>query len=159
MDELPLQDKLVRWRPDLYKSHWKCALCNTEQESWSHLWHCPNLQNRINALLTTTKEAYLSLLRTYVPRLSTTFVDTFTSLLCWSLPSHQEQIQDLNFDSFVRGFIPSALTDLLSTVANKKDVAVINNSIFSTAQTIFRDDVWDRSEERRVGKECRILKT
>jgi len=70
-------------------------------------------------------------------------VDTFTSLPCWSLPSHQEQLQDLNFDSLVRGFIPSALTDLLSTVANKKDVAVINNSIFSTAQTIFRDDVWD----------------
>ena len=137
MDELPLQDKLVRRRPDLYKSHWKCALCNTEQESWSHLWHCPNLQNRINALLTTTKEAYLSLLRTYVPRLSTTFVDTFTSLPCWSLPSHQEHIQDLNFDSLVRGFIPSALTDLLSTVANKKEVAVINNSIFSTAQAIF----------------------
>src|SRR5436190_16932355 len=66
MDELPLQDKLVRRRPDLYKSHWKCALCNTEQESWSHLWRCSNLQTRIDSLIITTKEAYLSLLRTYV---------------------------------------------------------------------------------------------
>src|SRR5437667_12502307 len=137
MDELLLQDKLVHQRSDLYKSHWKCALCNTEQESWSHLWRCPNLRNRIIAILLTTSEAYLSLLRTYVPRLSTTFVNTFTSLPCWSLPSSSEQSQDLNFDSLVRGFIPSALTDLLSTVANKKDVAVINNSIFSTAKPSF----------------------
>src|SRR2546430_2704745 len=137
MDELPLQDKLVRRRPDLYKSHWKCALCDTEQESWSHLWRCPNLQNRIAAILMVTKEAYLSLLRTYVLRLSTTFVNTFTSLPCWSLPSPSGKLQELNFDFLVRGFIPSALTDLLSTVANKKEVADINNSIFSTAQAIF----------------------
>src|SRR5256886_910587 len=124
MDELPLQDKLVRRCPDLYKSHWKCALCNTKQESWSHLWRCPNLQNRIVAILTVTKEAYLSLLRTYVPRLSTTFVNTFTSLPCWSLPSPTEQSQDLNFDSIVRGFIPSALTDLLSTVVKDRKSVV-----------------------------------
>ena len=122
MNELPLQDRLVRRHLDLYKSHWKCALCNTEQESWSHLWRCSNLQNRIVAILIVTKEAYLSLLRTYVLRLSTTFVNTFTSLPYWSLPSHLAQSQeDLNFDSLVRGFIPSALTDLLSTVANKKE--------------------------------------
>src|SRR5436305_9068422 len=143
MDELPLQDKLVQRRPDLYKSHWKCTLCNTEQESWSHLWRCSNLQNRIVAILIVTKEAYLSLLRTYVLRLSTTFVNTFTSLPCWSLPSPSGQSQDLNFDSLVRGFIPSALTDLLSTVATKKEVAVTTNSIFSTAQAIFPDDVWN----------------
>ena len=143
MNELPLQDKLVRWRPDLYKSHWKCTLCNTEQESWSHLWRCSNLQNRIVAILIVTKEAYLSLLRTYVLRLSTTFVNTFTSLPCWSLPSPSGQSQDLNFDSLVRGFIPTALTDLLSTVANKKEAAIINNSIFSTAQAIFWDDIWN----------------
>src|SRR5436305_14541764 len=113
MDELPLQDKLVRWRPDLYKSHWKCALCNTEQESWSHLWCCSNLQNRITAILITTKEAYLSLLRTYVPRLSTTFVNTFTSLSCWSLLSPLGQSQDFTFDSLVRGFTSLTFSQLL----------------------------------------------
>ena len=143
MNELPLQDKLVRRRPDLYKSHWKCALCDTEQESWSHLWRCSSLRTRIDSLIITTKEAYLSLLRTYVYRLSSTFVNTFTSLPCWSLPPSSGQAQDLNFDSLVRGFIPSSLTDLLSTIVNKKEVAIINNSLLSTAQAIFHDDIWD----------------
>jgi peptidoglycan hydrolase-like amidase len=60
-----------------------------------------------------------------------------------AMPPSSGLSQDLNFDSLVRGFIPSTLTDLLSTVVNKKEVATINNTIFSTAQAIFRDEIWD----------------
>src|SRR4051794_35442987 len=82
-----------------------------------------------------------TLLGTTVPNLTTNFVSSFNNLPCWNLPSLSSPDQ-VSFDLLIKGFIPSALTNLLSTVANKKEVASINN-IISTAQLTFHDDIWN----------------
>jgi hypothetical protein len=148
MNELPLQDKLVRRHPDIYKSDWKCVLCNTEQESWSHLWRCPHLQPRIQSLLIATKAALRALLDTYISALPSSFDNDMDSVSCWSLPDATAPHHVLSFDSLIRGLVPSALTNLLLTVTSKSNVAAIINNICGTAQSIFRDDVWNyRCEE------------
>jgi len=42
-----------------------------------------------------------------------------------------------------QGFVPTALTDLLSTVTNQKEKASCINTIISTAQSIFHDEIWN----------------
>src|SRR5436305_8119543 len=86
MEELPLLDKLVKRNPEVYKEEWKCMLCDQEQESWSHIWRCPHLLNRLIALQQATKQGFEDLLSVTVPNRSATFVFTWNALPCWSLP-------------------------------------------------------------------------
>ena len=144
MDELPLLDKLVRRRPDLYKSDWKCIMCNQEQETWSHLWQCTHIHARIRAIVGTTRNALLLLLGESIPNLSANFISSFNNLPCWNLPSTSHpNISNVSFDMLTKGFVPTALTDLLSTVANQKEKSTYINSIISTAQLIFHDEIWN----------------
>src|SRR3954466_10090692 len=85
MDELPLQNKLVQRNPEVYKKDWKCMLCNQEQESWAHLWRCPDLLSRLIALQQATKRGFEDLLSVTVPNRSSTFTTTWNALPCWSL--------------------------------------------------------------------------
>src|SRR5436190_2652780 len=42
-----------------------------------------------------------------------------------------------------KGFVPTSLTDLLSTVTNQKEKATCINTIISTTQLIFHDEIWN----------------
>src|SRR5262249_17398727 len=73
MYELPLLCNLTKRRPDLYKQSWPCCLCNSAQETWLHLWSCPVLLPRIQALLQETKRAFSVQLRTLNASISRSF--------------------------------------------------------------------------------------
>ena len=143
MGELPLLDKLVRRRPDLYNSNWKCIMCNQEQETWPHLWRYSHLHTRIRTIVGTTRNALLLLLGETIPNLSATFINSYNNLPCWNLPlTSSLNISNVSFDMLTKGFVPTALTDLLSTVTNQKEKTFCINTIISTAQSIFHDEIW-----------------
>src|SRR4051794_38917108 len=86
MNELPLMDKLTQRNPMVYKDHWKCMLCNQEQESWFHLWRCSHLLPRLDALCQATKLGFEDLLSITTSNRSTVFTSDWNALACWSLP-------------------------------------------------------------------------
>src|SRR5215207_5349783 len=119
-------------------------MCNQEQETWSHLWRCSHIHSRICAMTGTTRDALLLLLRETIPDLTVTFVTLFNNLPCWNLPSTSyPNSNSVTFDMLTKGFVPTALTDLLSTVVNQKEKTACINTIISTVQSIFHDEIWN----------------
>src|SRR3954471_24860042 len=128
MEELPLLDKLVRRNPEVYKEEWKCILCDQEQESWSHIWRCPHLLNRLIALQQATKSSFEDLLSVTVPNRSVTFTSTWDTLPCWSLLLTSNNTV-VTFDYLIRDFIPFSLMALLMTVTSRREATDITNNI------------------------------
>src|SRR5256886_5563217 len=119
-------------------------MCNQEFETWSHLWHCTHIHTHIRAIIGTTRNALLLLLGESIPNLSAAFIASFNNLPCWNLPfTSHPNISNMSFDMLTKGFVPTSLTDLLSTVTNQKEKANCINTIISTAQLIFHDEIWN----------------
>src|SRR2546423_7638906 len=59
LDELPLMAVLQIRKPDIYKNDWKCAICNQEKQTWTHLWSCAPLIDKIKKLCDDTKSFFL----------------------------------------------------------------------------------------------------
>src|SRR5437764_14569923 len=97
----------------------KCILCNNKQELWSHIWKCSHLQTRIHSLITTTKEALLTLIGCSIPNLSASFIFSFNSLPCWNLSSSSQLNNQVSFDFMTKCFVLTSLTNLLFTVTNQ----------------------------------------
>ncbi|PKY37365.1 hypothetical protein RhiirA4_450213 [Rhizophagus irregularis] len=53
-EELPTLDNLIKRKPHVYSSKWKCPMCLKDDETYSHLWKCEHLrqvnQNMIGKL-------------------------------------------------------------------------------------------------------------
>ncbi|CAG8751624.1 9877_t:CDS:2, partial [Rhizophagus irregularis] len=43
-EELPTLDNLVKRKPHVYNSKWKCPMCFKDKETYSHLWKCEHLE-------------------------------------------------------------------------------------------------------------------
>ncbi|CAB4444867.1 unnamed protein product [Rhizophagus irregularis] len=43
-EELPTLDNLVKRKPHVYNSKWKCPICFKDKETYSHLWKCEHLE-------------------------------------------------------------------------------------------------------------------
>ncbi|CAB4445336.1 unnamed protein product [Rhizophagus irregularis] len=44
IEELPTLDNLVKRKPHVYNSKWKCPMCFKDKETYSHLWKCKHLE-------------------------------------------------------------------------------------------------------------------
>ncbi|CAB4462627.1 unnamed protein product [Rhizophagus irregularis] len=42
-EELPTLDNLVKRKPHVYSSKWKCPMCLKDKETYTHLWKCEHL--------------------------------------------------------------------------------------------------------------------
>ncbi|CAB5389362.1 unnamed protein product [Rhizophagus irregularis] len=43
-EELPTLDNLIKRKPHVYSSKWKCPMCLKDDETYSHLWKCEHLR-------------------------------------------------------------------------------------------------------------------
>jgi hypothetical protein len=108
-DELPLLHHLqtIR-RPDLYDANWKCLACNTDFETWFHLWECPTYKPLFLAILESTKRHLASKISSITQRPD--LLTQWDNLRCWSYPStHSSSSVDISFETCFRGFIPTEL--------------------------------------------------
>src|SRR4051794_33968840 len=105
MNELPLMNKLTQRNPTVYKDHWKCMLCNQEQEFWSHLWWYSHLLSHLDALRQVTKLGFEDLLSITIPNCLTAFASAWNALTCWSLPS-TNNTDYITFDYLIQGIVP-----------------------------------------------------
>src|SRR3990170_454224 len=142
LNELPLQDNLVKRRPDIYSSDIMCPLCDQEQESWDHLWTCSVLTPSLVTIRDATKLTMFQHIQDHVLGFTSTFVNTWDNLPCWSLPSSDSTSSSFTFDFLVRGFIHSTLFDTIHTIVDKKVTSTIINHQIAAAQSLFKRTVW-----------------
>ena len=55
-EELPTIVKLQRRRPDLYAPEWQCCSCGNTEETYSHMWLCPNRRQELLECIQLTQE-------------------------------------------------------------------------------------------------------
>ncbi len=73
---------------------------------------------------------------------TSTFVNTWDNLPCWSLPSSNSSSSSFTFDFLVRGFIPSSLFNAIHSIVDKKVTSTIINHQIAAAQSLFKRTVW-----------------
>src|SRR4051812_23232253 len=117
-------------------------LCSQERESWSHLRQCSHLLSRLNALRQATKLGFEDLLFITVLNCSTVFTSAWNALTCWSLLS-TNNTNYVTFDYLIQGIVPSSLLVLLMTVTSRKEATSLINDIRHTAQSLFKEEIWD----------------
>src|SRR5215204_4721345 len=145
LDELPLMAKLQLQKPNVYLQDWNCALCGLDKQTWAHLWVCPALTLKFEALRDVTLTTIIRLLAESVDPpasgLSTRSRDSLTGLSCWTLPN--SSASRLDFNHLLRGFIPSSLFNLIKSVVGTSDRTnnIIGETI-SAAQQVFKLDIW-----------------
>jgi ribonuclease HI/endonuclease/exonuclease/phosphatase family metal-dependent hydrolase len=59
-NELPTLDKMATRRPDLYKDHNKCAVCQEKEENRDHLFQCEGLKDLLDQAWTNTLNKFES---------------------------------------------------------------------------------------------------
>ena len=87
-----------------------------------------------------TNEAALSIIKAEAEILPSTFENNLNSHDCWRYPDDDTSI--LSFDSIIKGFVPTSLTNTLSQIFLKKDVSRIVCAVFSAAKELFHKHVW-----------------
>jgi hypothetical protein len=141
LDELPWLTLLQTYRrPDLYKPEWNCILCHEDKENWFHIWKCPHHESTLRFLCNNTKETFESAVRDEIGHLPHTFINTWSNLPCFSYPTNDLSI--FSFESLIRGFVPTCLTNCLNTVLPKKKVLAITNKTLFNARSYFREHIW-----------------
>ena len=145
LDELPVMAKLQLQKPNIYLQDWNCALCGLDKQTWSHLWHCPVLTIKFAALRDVTLATVIQLLSDSADSpaqgFSACISGSLSRLSCWTLLNSFSS--HLDFSYLLRGFIPSALSDLIKSVVgtNDKTNNIIGEAI-SAAQQVFQLDIW-----------------
>ncbi|GES75537.1 hypothetical protein GLOIN_2v1766738 [Rhizophagus clarus] len=65
-EELPTQDNLCKRSPSVYIGSWRCVLCNTELETYQHLWSCFTTQNMKVEIVHNSKDQLFNLILPFI---------------------------------------------------------------------------------------------
>jgi hypothetical protein len=144
MEELPLLSTLQIRRPDLYNEDWNCVLCDTDKETWSHLWTCPVNAPKIRGLCSAAKQSLIDLLASHDQAPSDGLTDAILrdldALDCWNDSLSTDSA--LNFDLFIRGFIPTSLVTVVQAVVKtRQNLDNIIALLLFTTQQIFKKEI------------------
>jgi hypothetical protein len=152
LDELPLLSKLqTHRRPDLYNKDWNCALCNTDKETWLHLWHCPILKPLFQQLCFEVKSKMESWIIEHSNHSNVTFPSSWHNSDFWFYPTNDTSL--MSFESLIRGFIPLQLTTALCTFLPKQKSLQAIGEILTDAKDSFRTQIWKLRCEKFVAFE------
>ncbi|HVI21240.1 MAG TPA: hypothetical protein VM660_04230 [Bacillus sp. (in: firmicutes)] len=72
----------------------------------------------------------------------TVFISAWNALACWSLPS-TNNTNYVTFDYLIQGIVPSSLLALLMMVTSRKEATSLINDVEHTAQSLFKEEIWD----------------
>src|SRR4051794_18654395 len=146
LNELPLLAELQRRKPDIYDPTWNCIACDMEKETWSHLWTCPHTAPKLMVLRDTVKTMTLQTLAEHekapIRGLSQRFSAKFNDLSCWLLPQDTNS-SCINFDQFLRGFIPKELSTTIKSVVGTQELTqTFLATIITITHEIFKEHIW-----------------
>src|SRR5947209_15909673 len=121
LDELPWLSVLQKRKPEVYHPDWKCFLCKTSEEDFSHIWHCSAIQLLITHFHQDALKIFISNFETvYEGRLPAFFVTKWNSLDSLSLPSSTSNSHSITFDYLIKGLIPKDMVECVSSIFPKK---------------------------------------
>ncbi|GBC00835.1 hypothetical protein RclHR1_03990012 [Rhizophagus clarus] len=103
--KLPTQDNLCKRSPSVYTSSWRCALCNTDLETYQHLWSYSAMQNTRAEIVHNSKLIILFI----QDKVNIDHNDIFTNidnLDCWNS-------SNIEILCLVKGIIPKSFSKFL----------------------------------------------
>ena len=143
LDELPWLSVLQKRKPAVYNPDWKCFLCKSSNEDFSHLWHYSAIHLLIIQFHKEALNIFISHFEAvYKGRLPSSFVTKWNSLDSLLLPMNPVTVSNFCFDFVVKGFVPNEMIKCTLSIFPKK--IAIKTLLISLCKikTLFYKKVW-----------------
>ncbi|GBB87698.1 hypothetical protein RclHR1_01420001 [Rhizophagus clarus] len=116
IEELPTVEKMKTINNVIFKD-WKCALCETDDETFDHVWLCDEQEDSITILIAKCKEYLLLLINKYRANKDTVYtnLDNIISDDIWKCIYDNDALTLLDL---IKGIIPASFNNINTHLQN-----------------------------------------
>ena len=143
LENLPVMAKMQALRPHVYNASWsRCIKCRQQQESFQHVWICPNTIDVLYQIIQSSKQQLLDwALQLKKPEIQD--LSPLTTSAIWSVPLNGHNSHHFSFLDLIKGIVPQQFKNLLlaivvSPLAANRILSFIMDFIFHAT----REFIW-----------------
>ncbi|GBC00801.1 hypothetical protein RclHR1_03980017 [Rhizophagus clarus] len=144
-EELLTQDNLCKRSPSVYTGNWRCALCNTELETYQHLWSYSATQNTRAEIVHNSKDQLFNLIILFIQnKVNIDHNDIFiniNNLDCWNS-------SNIGILYLVKEIIPKSFSEFL------KELKILEQSIYKITREVI--DTLVLQFKHLIWKHCNV---
>jgi len=155
IEELPTIEHMKKRRPDLY-NNWLCPNCESQQETFSHVWLCSSVSHVMNQIITASKQDIVRLIIEKVTALHPGRVSSLPSTILdqhsvWSLIHSADEF---TFLDLIKGFVPKEFSLAVGIyINNPNDLKSLIVTFLDNLHVRIRDQIWSPRCELIIEKE------
>ena len=155
IEELPTIEHMKKRRPDLY-NNWLCPNCESQQETFSHVWLCPSVSHVMNQIIIASKQDIVRLITEKVTALHPGRVSSLPSTILdqhsvWSLIYSADEF---TFLDLIKGFVPKEFSLAVGVfLTNPNDLKSLIVTFLDNLHVRIRDQIWSPRCELIIDKE------